>query len=276
MSKLDIDMTAAISMDAANIDQRSENWGNPELGNALAEHEETLPERAVRMVPDMNVDEPPGRPGVGMQWSKRNNVWTLVPTSDGIKAIALSAAQTYDVLPKQVDEELATSERQVQLADYMQAVDDFVRVKMLINPMSGQRKLQAEIDDCAWLFCQAAKYKMDAEEKFRYWTRLGKTVTDPQMAQLDALRDYGLNNIIEGAIIGKGLRMLFMHMGNSFPAKLLNKDRSAIEFPWERLANVVLTTSCRKLQQYFDNRSPAQLTAISSQANQFLFTENFY
>lgn len=274
---LDIDMTAALSTGTELIDARVENWGNPPLGNALAEMDHAQPERAATMAPDRSPDEPPGRPGWGMQWARPNGVWSLVPTKDGIKQLALDAQRLSVTPPRDITEgnwTLTSMSLDDAVTQYTRVVERFINFKRTINEMSASRKLQSEIDDATWLWCQAAKYERDAAEKYQYWTRYGKELTEPQQKQLSSLRDYGMNNMAEAHIMTRGLNMLYFDLIGEMPK--FKSVGATFDYPFERMARVVLTTSCRKLQQYFDTRTQADTVNVTAQANEFLFVKNFY
>lgn len=271
---LGIDTTAAISMGAESIDQRTEVWGNPPHGNALAEMEMEQPYKSQ---PETTIDEPPGRPGWGMQWAKRNNVWTLVPTNDGVLQLAVQAQEKAESPPRDITDgtwTLTAMSLNDSINEYMTVVERFIDLKLTINEMSASRKLQSEIDDATWLWCQAAKYERDAAEKYQYWTRYGKELTEPQQKQLSSLRDYGMNNMAEAHIMTRGLNMLYFDLLPKMPK--FKSVGTTFDYPFVRMARVVLTTSCRKLQQYFDTRTHADTVNVTAQANEFIFVKNFY
>lgn len=272
-SGLGIDTTAALSMGAETIDDRSEVFGAPIQGNALAQIEEQAPYRGegIQLVASRDpVNEPPGRPGWGMQWGKRNGAWHLVPVQSAVLELARDAEELSVNVPEHIKND---PEILVKIPEHAQLTLEWILSKRSINHISAKRKLQAEIDDISWLWCQAAKYKRDATEKRGWWTRFGSDLSDSQRRQLESLREYGMNNIREAYILSRSLMAIIDVFAPE--DKQLSKY-GTIDWTFEASARRVLQTSCNKLTQYFETRSPAETQMLQTQGDKLEFEDGFY
>lgn len=270
---LGIDMTAALSMGAETIDDRHEPIGSEGklLGNALAEQELLQPQSRIQLAPSRDsIDEPPGRPGWGMQWGKQGDNWHLFPVASAIKELAADANELSLNVPKHISTDIDVLNMMEQ---YEEAVRNFILTKRAMNRIAGKRKLQAEIDDASWLWCQAAKYKRDATEKRAWWVRYGADLTQSQKDQLEALRDYGMSNITEAFIMSRALTRAVDIFD---PEDRMLTEFHTIKWTFEESAKRVLRASCNKLTQYFDTRSPRQVQALVTKGDQIDYGDNFY
>lgn len=267
-----LDMSAALSMGAETIDDRDEpvTQEGPPQGSALAQIEEMNDVERQFYVGGEVEDKPPGTPGWGMQWGKRYGRWHLVPVNSCVLELARDAEELYFEPPKHIKDD---PDVKSFIRLYSEKLREFIHTKRGMNHISAKRKLQAEIDDASWLWCQAAKYKRDASEKMERWTRYGKGLSESQRKQLESLKEYGLNNIREGYIMSRGLVMA----ADCFDPQ--DKQLVAGMTPawtYEASAKRVLTASCNKLTQYFEARSPKETAAIVAQTDKFEFEDHFY
>lgn len=80
---------------------------------------------------------------------------------------------------------------------------DYIQTRTAINEMSGARKLNQEMGDAEYQFCQAAKYWIDAQQKAEYALQRGQQLDDvPQIRQL---REYANTSLREGYIINQAV-----------------------------------------------------------------------
>lgn len=273
-----IDMTAAMSMGAETIDNREEAFDGPQQGNALARHEEEVPTWGTD--PDVIAkyvipisDAPARRPGWGMQWDKDKNTgqWIFVPIQSCVRELARDAEELSLNVPKSITEDPSTIEK---MAIYEKALLEWIPSKRALNGMSGRRKLKAEIDDTAYAWAQAAKYRQDCDEKRAYWSKFGNSLSAAQRESLNNLQAYGMQCITEAYVMS---RVLTRRTELFDPTEKMLTKYGTIPWTFELGALRVLQNSCRKLLTYYETQTAQERKQQENASDDWQYSkQNFY
>lgn len=174
----------------------------------------------------------------GMYWvTGQDGIRRLQPHKWFVRYIAVQADSIFMITRDSVG---ANPEVIAQYQEMGDALRTYVESRAAVNDMVANRKFKQELDDAAYQFCQAAKYKVDAEERARFLVERDE----------DALDNEQINNLIEraqqAAHEGFILAMAIRHAG-------FNE-----ELKFDTSAKRVLDYSCRRLTEWFSAREQAQ------------------
>lgn len=170
----------------------------------------------------------------GMYWTRdaQNNL-RLRPHDWYVRYIAVQADEIFQLTRDAIGNDPAIIIAYKKLGRTLNA---YIARRARINEMVATRKMRQELDDAAYQLCQAAKYKVDAEQKAQFIIeRDGDIFDNEQINQLVERADQAAHEgfILAYAIYSAG-----------------HTDRMNFETSSRR----VLEYSCRKLTEWFAQR----------------------
>lgn len=170
----------------------------------------------------------------GMYWSRdEHGALRLRPHDWYVRLIAVQADEIFQL----TRDSAANDEEIVKLYTATgAALREYLDCRNQINSMVVSRKVRQELDDASYQFCQAAKYKSDAEEKARFIIeRDGDILDNEQINQL-------INRAHEAAHEGFVIAYAIQSIGYCEQMNFLASSRRVIEY------------SCRKLTEWYAQR----------------------
>jgi hypothetical protein len=170
----------------------------------------------------------------GMYWVRdaENNL-RLRPHDWYVRYIAVQADEIFQLTRESEGDDPVVIETYHQMG---RALNAYIEQRSQINEMVAKRKLRQELDDAAYQFCQAAKYKIDAEQKAKFILEREGDILDNE--QINQLIERASQAAHEGFVLAYAIRSTGCDETMNFQTS----------------AKRVLEYSCRKLTEWFAQR----------------------
>lgn len=174
----------------------------------------------------------------GMYWARnaQGNLY-LRPHDWYVRFIAVQADDIFMMTREAADKDEVTK-KLIRVTG--RAFKRYIDCRATINDMVVKRKLRQELDDAAYQFCQAAKYRSDAEEKARFLVERDGDILDNE--QISALVERARQAAHEGYVVAYALQSIDYTEPMNFQAS----------------AKRVIEYSCRKLTEWYATRRQNQ------------------
>lgn len=136
------------------------------------------------------------------------------------------------------DEEFIT--RYQAIGDSLKA---YIEERVQVNKMVAERKFRQELDDAAYQFCQAAKYKVDAEERAKFLVARDQDAIDNE--QINALINRAQESAYEGIVVAYGVQ----HAGCTQQMNFNGAAKRVVEWSCKRLTDWFAERDAKQAQQ---------------------------
>lgn len=203
--------------------------GTPTRGS-LTDHAPDLTE--VRGTHELHerVELPTSEPH-GMYWTHdASGQPCLRPHTWFVRHIAVSAEEVFLITRDSLGDDPGIQRAYRRMG---RALNLYLKHREQFNEIVTPRKLRGELDDAAYQFCQAAKYRIDAEEKAKYIIERDGDILDNE--QIARLIDRAQQAAHEGFVLAYALQSIGCNDPMNFQVS----------------AKRVLDYSCRKLTEWY-------------------------
>lgn len=150
-----------------------------------------------------------------------------------VRQIAVNAEHVFQITRETLGTDPDIVSEYTSIGDSLR---DYIEARAQLNEMVRARKVRQELDDAAYQFCQAAKYKIDAEERAKYLVSRDEDPLDNE--QINALIERAQQAAHEGFILAYAIQ----HAG--YPSYM----------DFATAAKRVLDYSCKRLTEWFAQR----------------------
>lgn len=208
------------------------NQGVPSRGS-LTDHEPDL--TSVRGTHELHEQIPVQETEPhGMYWVRdADNSLRLRPHDWYVRYIAVQADDIFQLTRETEGDDPKVIEAYQRMGHLLTA---YIAQRSLINEMVAPRKLRQELDDAAYQFCQAAKYRIDAEQKAKFILEREGDILDNE--QINQLIERAHQAAHEGFVLAYAIRSTGCNESMNFQVS----------------AKRVLEYSCRRLTEWFAQR----------------------